>query len=202
LVVTRSSTAFFAAFILVALLPVFANEKPRVYFDLGAELTEQFHGTYEFKHKQVEFVRQPDGSYIVKSSGDQSPSTDELVTTDGYVYWILGHSGEKWIKLKVAPKDGDEWHNRLRGWNQRYRVLATDATVTVPAGTFQHCARVEVSWIAQEHDMSGSQKIVFYLAPRLGIIKREEWSDGQKWHEEVLTTYTGTVTGDKSPLHK
>lgn len=137
----------------------------------------------------MEFIRQGGGDYIVNSSGDQSPSEDRIVTNNVYVYWILGWSGEKWIALKATLRAGDAWHNHLRGWNQRYRVLTTDATVTVPAGVFQHCATVEVTWVAHEHDMSGPQKIVFYLAPRLGIIKREVWSDGEKWHEEVLTAY-------------
>ena len=38
--------------------------------------------------------------------------------------------------------------------------------------------------------MKGPQKIIlFYLAPHLGIIKREVWSSGEKWHEEALSRY-------------
>ena len=161
-----------------------------MYFDLGPQLTEEFHGTYEFKYKRVEFTRNGlDAAYVVRSSGDQSPSTDRIVVKNGYLYWVLGWSGEKWIALKTQLRIGDEWHNKLRGWNQLYRVIATDLTLAVPAGEFRHCAKVEVSWIAHEHDMEGLQKVAMYLAPHLGIIKREAWSNGEKWHEEVLTSY-------------
>jgi hypothetical protein len=87
----------------------------------------------------------------------------------------------------------------LRGWKQTYRVAATDRSIVLPAGRFSHCAKVEIGWIAHEHDMNGPQKVVLYLAPTLGIIKREEWSDGEKWHEEVLTNFTRitTDTGSK-----
>ena len=174
---------------LLLALAAFAKLTPSIYFDLGADLTEQFRGTYEFKHKEVHFVRRPDGTYNVNVSGDQSPSADTLLIKNGYILWVLGHSGEKWVVIKNTLKDGDEWENHLRGWNQRYRVVATDASVTVPAGAFQHCAKIEVSWTAHEPDMRGPQKVVLYLAPRLGIIKREEWSGDKKWHEEVLTQY-------------
>jgi hypothetical protein len=160
-----------------------------VYFDLGNRLTEDFQGTYEFKHKHLEFVRKDGGTYSVNSSGDQSPSQARVVAKNGYVYWVLGQSGERWIALKATLRRGDKWHHRLEGWDQLYRVAASDETVSVPAGLFPHCARVEVSWSANEHDMRGPQKVVYYLAPHLGIIKREVWSNGEKWHEEVLSRY-------------
>lgn len=171
-----------------SLFPLFAKPSLSVYFDLGPQLVEEFQGTYEFKYKRLEFVQADGAAYTVRSSGDQSPSEDKIVVENGFVYWVL-ISGEKWYALKTALRVGDQWQHRLRGWNQRYRVVNTDLTVSVPAGELQHCAKVEVSWIAHEHDMSGPQRVVIYLAPHLGIIKREEWDDGEKWHEEVLTSY-------------
>ena len=71
-----------------------------------------------------------------------------------------------------------------------YAVEATDLTVTVPAGTFKDCAKVTRSWIEHSHDATGPYRLVLYLAPHLGIIKREVWAGDEQEHEEVLTSYT------------
>jgi hypothetical protein len=84
----------------------------------------------------------------------------------------------------------------LRGWKQRYKVVDTKLRITVPAGEFDNCAKVTISWTAHEHDMIGPQKIVLYLAPNLGIIKREYWSGADKEHEEVLSSYSNGSRGD------
>jgi hypothetical protein len=181
--------------IAVALLtrPLFASEAQfPIYFDLGDRLTQEFRGTYEFKYRRLEFIRSKPTAYVVRSSGDQSPSEDRLALEKGYVVWILGHSGERWLKLKSSLRRGDSWAHALRGWKQRYHVEATDLSVTVPGGEFKHCAKVTISWVAHEHDLEGPQKIVLYLAPRLGIIKREVWNSGDKEHEEVLTSYASS----------
>lgn len=192
LILTAGTVIIFT--ISAAQLPLSAKQNLPLYFDLSSQLTEEFRGTYEFKYKRLEFTQDSDAAYVVRSSGDQSPNTDRIVVEGGYVYWVLGHSGEKWVALKTTLRLGDRWQHNLRGWNQQYLVVATDLTVSVPAGVFPHCVKVEVSWIAHEHDMDGPQKVTLYLAPHLGIIKREQWSNGQEWHEEVLTSYrSGTV---------
>ena len=167
-----------------------AEPKWPVYFDLGPQLVEEFQGSYEFKYKRVEFDRTDPATYLVKSSGDESPSEDKLTVSEDYVYWILSNSGEKWIALKTSLRRGDQWQHKLRGWNQHYRVTAADIAVSVPAGRFEHCVVVTISWDAHEHDMEGPQKIILYLAPHLGIIKQEHWHDSAKEHEEVLTKIT------------
>jgi hypothetical protein len=48
---------------------------------------------------------------------------------------------------------------------------------------------VTISYSANEHDAVGPQRIVLYLAPHLGIVKREVWDGGIRQHEEVLTRY-------------
>jgi hypothetical protein len=179
--------------LLIIGLPVLANAtQPKVstYFDLGPRLIQEFRGTHEFKYKRVEYVRATESSYVVTSSGDQSPARDELRREGNSVRWVLGGSGETWLFLKVPINAGASWSSQLRGWNQRYKVTSTKLSVSVPAGEFQGCARVTVSWIANEHDLKGPQRVVLYLAPHLGIIKREYWNSSTKEHEEVLTSYS------------
>ncbi len=159
------------------------------YFDLGPRLVLNFQGTNEFKHEQTEFVRLDSSAYVVKSSGDKSPSEARLRSIDGYTYFVLDGSGEKWLKLKNQLRKGDRWHNRLRGWNQKYRVVATDLTLSLPAGKLTSCAKVTISWTANEHDMQGPQQIDLYLAPGLGIVKRVVFSAGALEHEEVLVSF-------------
>ena len=76
----------------------------------------------------------------------------------------------------------------------------TNATISVPAGLFVHCAKVVVSWTETAPDMQGSQRMVLYLAPSMGIIKREYWSNGDKWHEEVMTSYATDQRNRDEPL--
>jgi len=159
------------------------------YFDLGPGLVQEFRGSYEFKYKRLEFVRTGAHSYTVRASGDESPREDKIVLDGDYIYWILGRSGERWLKLRTRLLRGAAWPHAVREWNQRYRVVKTDLTVSVPAGQFEHCAEVTISWAAHEPDMEGVQEVVLYLAPHLGIIKREQWSNGTKEHEEELTSY-------------
>jgi hypothetical protein len=166
----------------------FAQAPAIPYFGLGSHLVEEFRGTYAFKFKRIEFTKTRNG-YMAHSSGDESPSDDQLLVQDNSVDWILGSSGEKWLSIKTRLEVGDEWGHIVRHWKQKYRVTHTDQTIIVPAGTFRGCATVEITWIAHEHDMEGPQRVVLFLAPGLGIIKREEWSNGEKWHEEVLTKY-------------
>jgi hypothetical protein len=164
--------------------------KPSIYFDLGSRLIQEFRGTYEFKYKRIEYVRATQALYIVTSSGDQSSARDELRREGNSVRWILGGSGETWLLLKDPLIAGASWSSQLRGWKQRYAVTSTKLTVSVPAGEFKDCARVTISWIANEHDLKGPQQLVLYLAPHLGIIKREYWNSATKEHEEVLTSYS------------
>jgi len=172
-----------------AALPPAVKTPMDAYFNLGPQLVEEFQGTYEFKYKRIEYVRDDGVGYIVRSLGDESPRTDRIVVKDGEVRWVLGSSGEIWFLLKAPLRVGDQWQHTLRGSTQRYRVASTEMTVSVPAGDFRHCARVEVTWVARKHDETGLQKRVIYLAPNLGIIKQEAWSNGMMWHEEVLTAY-------------
>ena len=158
------------------------------YFPARLGIVLEYSGTYEFKYLRVEMVPAPRDGYLIRSSGDQSPSVDELVSRGGYTYWILGSSGEQWLKLENSLHAGDTWQHRLRGWNQTYRVVSTDLVVDVPAGKFKNCAEVSISWIAREHDFSGPQQIDLYLAPGVGIVKRIVRSNGAIEHEEVATS--------------
>lgn len=82
------------------------------------------------------------------------------------------------------------WDQRVRGTRHTYAVQATDETVVVPAGEFKHCARISISWIAHASDVSGPQRTVVYLAPHLGIIKEQAWSNDDLGIERVLTKYS------------
>jgi hypothetical protein len=155
-------------------------------------LVEEFTGTYIFKYKRLEFIKEESSSYIIKSSGDQSSSQDYLHTKNDYTYWILSRSKENWFVFRNILKKGDQWINNLRGWEQRYEVIDTDVTLDIPAGKFAKCAKIKISWMAYEHDMKGLQEITLFLAPHMGIVKQEHYENSAKWHEEVLTNFKKT----------
>lgn len=167
--------------------------KPAIYFDLGNGLIEEFKGTYEFKYEKVEFIMSGPYDYIIKTSGDQSPSEDRLHIRKDFTYWTLSRSRENWFVIKNTPKKGDRWENKLRGWKQTYEVMKTGFTLETPAGKFSNCVKLKISWIAHEHDMEGLQEKILYLAPHMGIVKQEHYANGDKWHEEVLTSYRQSV---------
>jgi len=163
-----------------------------IYFDLGDGLVEEFTGTYVFKYKRLEFIKEGLSNYLIKSSGDQSPSQDYLHTKNDYTYWILFWSKENWFVFKNVLKKGDQWRNNLRGWKQTYEVIDTDVTLDIPAGKFTKCAKIKISWMAHEHDMKGLQGIIIFLAPHMGIVKQEHYDNGAMWHEEVLINFKKT----------
>ncbi|MFH1126095.1 MAG: hypothetical protein V1703_03135 [Candidatus Altiarchaeota archaeon] len=164
-----------------------------IYFDLGDGLVEEFRGTYIFKYKKLEFIKEDSSNYLIKSSGDQSSTQDYLHTKSDYTYWTLSWSKENWFVLRNVPQKGDRWKNSLRGWQQTYEVIDTDVTLDTPAGKFVRCAKIKISWMAYEHDMKGLQEIMLYLAPHMAIIKQEHFENGFKWHEEVLTNFKQTA---------
>jgi len=188
------SICFFASLLCLCLhsTDVKGLDTPSIYFDLGDSLVEEFTGTYVFKYKKIEFIKEHSSNYIIKSSGDQSPSQDYLHTKNDYTYWTLSWSKEDWFVFRNLLKKGDQWRNNLRGWKQTYEVIDTDVTLDVPAGKFVKCAKIMISWIADEHDMKGLQEIILFLAPHMGIVKQENYNNGVKWHEEVLTNFKKT----------
>jgi hypothetical protein len=181
---------------IVAMMPAIASATGSPYFSVGKGVILEYQGTSEFNHKQVSFTQSGSATYVIRSSGDQSPSKDTLISRGGYTYWVLGSSGEEWLKLKNTFRAGDRWQHRLRGWNQTYRVVLSDLTVKVPAGEFKHCAKIAISWVAREHDMDGQQRIDLYLAPNLGVIKKTVYSGNIIEHEEVATSYV-KVAGNR-----
>ena len=124
-----------------------------IYFDFGTGVIEEFRGTYKFKYQKVEFKKIGRSGYLIKTTGDISPSKNYLHTSKGYTYWIVSRSNEKWLVIKNVIKKGDHWKNYLRGWEQTYDVIDIDYTLETPAGTFPKCAKIKISWIAHEHDM-------------------------------------------------
>jgi hypothetical protein len=160
-----------------------------IYFDFDKGIIEELRGSYVFKYRKVEFIKDAHSDYIIKTTGDTSPSEAYLRTRNGYTFWILSRSNENWFVIKNVFKKGDHWKNYLRGWQQTYDVTDTNYTLETPAGTFHKCAKIKISWIAHEQDMSGPQEKIIYLAPHLGIAKQEYYENGYKWHEEVSTSY-------------
>lgn len=182
----------FSASVILGLTYLSAEDaNPGAYFDLGTHLVEEFNGTYEFKYKRLEFNRVDAHSWTVMSSGDESQRTDRLVVGRGYLYWFRDGSEESLLAFKMPIHRGKRWQQTFRGIVRHYEVIETDASISLPAGRFEHCAKVLVSWSERAPDMSGPQKAILYLAPGLGIIEREYWSGDTKWHEEVLTKYAG-----------
>ncbi len=187
---TMKPAFLFALLVVSAVLkPAIASDANSTFFSLGAGVSLEYRGTYEFGYKRVDFTQSGPDTYVVDSSQDGSPSKDMLVSGNGYTYWVLGGSGEEWLKVKDTFRTGDHWQHHLRGWNQTYRVVSSDLTVKVPAGTFRHCAKISISWIAREHDLEGPQEVDLYLAPGIGIVKRIVHSEGAVEHEEVATSY-------------
>lgn len=160
-----------------------------IYFDLGEKLVEEFKGTYIFNYKKLEFIKDGPSSYIIKSSGDQSPGKAHIHIRNDYTYWASSRNNENWFVIKNFLKKGDRWQNTLREWKQTYEVIDTDITLDTPAGTLEKCAKIKISWIAHEHDVEGLQEIILYLAPYLAIVKLEHYDNGNKWHEDILTGF-------------
>jgi hypothetical protein len=164
-----------------------------VYFDLGANLKETFRGTFIFTHEVKRFTRINAREYSEATSGDRSPGTSRLVIAAHQVDWINGKSGgkeEKWFTFMIPFRKGAQWPVKFRDWNQTYSVVDTDYRLKTPAGVFEHCVVIRITWVAHNGDVEGPQKKLIYLAPHLAVVKEQHFDNGKMWHEEVVTSFS------------
>lgn len=88
--------------------------------------------------------------------------------------WLLGKDTQKpgWL-MPAHPKVGDKFRSEdvPKITTEADEVVSVSETVTVPAGTFQNCVKVE------EHASDGATEYKYY-APGIGCIKEVD-SDGE-----------------------
>jgi len=88
--------------------------------------------------------------------------------------WLLGKETQKpGLLLPAHPKVGDKFRSEdvPKITTEVDRVVSVSETVTVPAGTFQNCLKIE------EHASDGATEYKYY-APGIGCIKEVD-SDGE-----------------------
>jgi hypothetical protein len=170
-----------------------AERDSLVYFDLGAHLKETFRGTFIFTREVQRFTRINAREYSVATSGDRSPSTSRLVIGAHEVDWLNKPgkgSEEKWFTFKIPFRKGAQWPVKFRDWNQTYSVEDTDYRLKTPAGVFEHCVVIKITWVAHNGDVEGPQKQLIYLAPHFAVVKEQHFDNGKMWHEEFVTSFS------------
>ena len=159
-----------------------------IYFDLGNYLKLTFNGTYEFKYKELIYEKITNTEYHILSQGDQSPVTSKLIITDTSVTQILDWSKEEWYRFEFPISKGHKWKSKVRGAIHHYKIIDTSVTLETPIGILNDCVKIWISWKSYGHDEAGSNEIILFLAPHLGIVKKMVYADGQLWHEEVVAS--------------
>lgn len=82
--------------------------------------------------------------------------------------WLAGQNGARFgLMMPAHPKVGDRYYQELAPGvaMDRFEVLATDETVTVPAGTFKRCIHIRET---SPLESGSSDK---WYAPEVGLIK-------------------------------
>ena len=115
-----------------------------------------------------------DGKNELIAGGEWMPLTilafenGQIVSSEGS--WEAGKNGGKAGKAMLAsPKAGDKYRQEylFDEAEDQAEIIATDVTVTVPFGTFQHCLKIrEWSELFPEVEYK-------YYAPTIGCIKEE-----------------------------
>jgi hypothetical protein len=78
---------------------------------------------------------------------------------------------EKYYVLKFPLTKGASWKQEVEGFILQDTVESTDASVQVPAGTFQNCLMVKKSYFNPKNPNTSIKETVFWFAPDVGNVK-------------------------------
>lgn len=104
--------------------------------------------------------------------------------------WLTGQHGAKpGVLMAAHPKLGDIWQSEAVPGiaEERDEVVAADATVTVPTGTYHHCVKVKEM-------VPGEDAEYKYYAPHVGVV--EEVPVGGMMR---LKSHQGLTANQKAP---
>lgn len=84
--------------------------------------------------------------------------------------------GERFL-LKEPLVPGAEWSAVVRGVTERYRIVATDVQVTVPAGTFDRCVEVEGATPSCDPTTgrAATLRMRWIWAPHVGMVRLRQY---------------------------
>ncbi len=106
------------------------------------------------------------------------------------------------LALQLFPASGDldlEWqYQPLEGWIGAAEALPDyDGTVTVPAGTFEHCIKVKMLAMRSTDDRKQAIKLRWWLAPDVGPVKLliDEPGKGGESTRRTFELARSTLTG-------
>lgn len=142
-------------------------------------------------------------TFQVKRPGGETTTTVTRVAAveDGAVVMVSGDVSYRYVLrddglwrpsqqaylLKAPIEEGASWPGAVGG---TVKVLSTDETVTVPAGTYAHCVVVEENVpearLVQRHT----------FCPDVGPVRLEQYAGGALLAEARLVTFGHIVPGD------
>jgi len=91
--------------------------------------------------------------YLYRSADSLLAYADTLTTTASWRIPLVLQVGDTWTYSSRPPSTGT--------------VVSLEETVSVPAGVFEHCALLQIDYIAAQG--SGHQ-VLLYVAPDLGLV--------------------------------
>lgn len=111
--------------------------------------------------------------------GEEVDNYEDGKLKDHHGAWLAGVKGAMpgiWMKAKQVVGDSyrqEYYKGEAEDWA---KVVSTDETVTVPAGTFKNCTKI-YEWTPLEPDSKAHK---FYCAEAGGITLEEELVDGKR----------------------
>jgi hypothetical protein len=128
----------------------------------GTKVVPQVYSFYEpanvLKQETTSYVAKDAAGFFVLARKGTSDKEPKMLPTKYYV-------------LKFPLTKGASWKQQVEGFILQDTVESTDASVQVPAGTFNNCLMVKKLYFTPKNPNTPVKETVFWFAPEVGNVK-------------------------------
>ena len=128
----------------------------------GTKVVPQVYSFYEpasvLKQETTSYVAKDGAGFYVVARKGTSDKEPKIIPTKYYV-------------LKFPLTKGASWKQEVEGFILQDTVEATDASVQVPAGTFNNCLKVKKLYFTPKNPATPVKETDFWFAPDVGNVK-------------------------------
>ena len=128
----------------------------------GTRVVPQVFSSYQpdnvLRQETRSFIAKDDAGFYVFARQAGPDKKPEIMATKYYI-------------LKFPLTKGASWQQEAEGFNLRDTIEAVDASVQVPAGTFNNCLLVKKVYFNPKNPGKPMQEALFWFAPEVGNVK-------------------------------
>jgi hypothetical protein len=122
----------------------------------------------------------PQAYFFYEPANVLKQETTSFIAKDAAGFYVLARKGskdkepkilpEKYYVLKFPLTKGASWKQEVEGFILQDTVESTDASIQVPAGTF-NCVKVKKLYFTKQNPTTPVKETVFWFAPDVGNVK-------------------------------